>query len=196
MPMNVERLEKALLQYDLDLVIAGTPVNVAYLTGFRPPFEIGAAAHQTFVIMPRDPEKMVLIIPRADIANFCTSDLRVNEIETYGRCFQYTGEKLEGVEARVIRLYEQSVKDAHETAVQALIGGFRKRGWHTCRTGIDELPSLCADESMTIEPGMVINVETPYYEVGWGGIQLEDTLVVREDGVEFLSDLPVAFNVV
>ena len=59
-----------------------------------------------------------------------------------------------------------------------------------------ELPSLCADESMTIEPGMVINVETPYYEVGWGGIQLEDTLVVREDGVEFLSDLPVALNVV
>lgn len=393
--MNLDRLESALRQYDLDLLIASTPANVAYLTGFRPPFEIGAAAHQTFVILPKDPEDIVLIIPQADIANYCTSDLRVNEIETYGRCFQYTGEKLGGVEARVIRLYEQSVKDAYETAVQALIGGLQKRGWHHCRIGIDELhlspemlnqinselprapiryanrifaeiravktdseirrikeatrlaggalsaaiaslkpgrreielvsimksylsaqnavpilwyagvgrwsslidreplphavvesgdwvmldvgcrynnyyadlarsvvldpanhrqkqyyraieqgrqqaieairpgvssadifkiaiktirsegiphfdrahighgigcdfyelPSLCADDLMTIESGMVINVETPYYEIGWGGIQLEDTLVVREDGVEFLSDLPVALNV-
>ncbi len=31
---------------------------------------------------------------------------------------------------------------------------------------------------------MVICVETPYYELGLGGLQVEDTMVVTKDGVE------------
>jgi Xaa-Pro aminopeptidase len=33
------------------------------------------------------------------------------------------------------------------------------------------------------EEGMVICLETPYYEMGFAGLQVEDTLVVTADGV-------------
>ncbi len=48
-------------------------------------------------------------------------------------------------------------------------------------------PLVVPATTAPFQPGMVVNVETPYYELGWGGLQLEDTVVVTEDGVEFLS---------
>jgi Xaa-Pro aminopeptidase len=41
--------------------------------------------------------------------------------------------------------------------------------------------------SDVLEAGMVINVELPYYELGFGGLQIEDTLVVRPGGCELLT---------
>ena len=38
-----------------------------------------------------------------------------------------------------------------------------------------------------LEEGMVINVETPYYELGFGGVQVEDTIVVTKNGYRFLT---------
>ena len=38
-----------------------------------------------------------------------------------------------------------------------------------------------------LEPGMVINIELPYYELGLGGLQIEDTLVIRPGGYELLT---------
>ena len=38
-----------------------------------------------------------------------------------------------------------------------------------------------------LEPGMVINIELPYYELGLGGLQIEETLVIRPDGHELLT---------
>jgi Xaa-Pro aminopeptidase len=40
-----------------------------------------------------------------------------------------------------------------------------------------------------LEPGMVVNVEVPLYELGFGGFQIEDTLLVTETGHEYLIDL-------
>ena len=39
---------------------------------------------------------------------------------------------------------------------------------------------------------MVINIEIPYYEMGYGGFQLEYTMVVTKSGYEFL--IPVERN--
>lgn len=41
--------------------------------------------------------------------------------------------------------------------------------------------------SRVLRPGMVINLELPYYEIGLGGIQLEETLVVTSTGYELLT---------
>lgn len=38
-----------------------------------------------------------------------------------------------------------------------------------------------------LEPGMVINIELPYYELGVGGLQIEDTLVIRPGGYDLLT---------
>jgi Xaa-Pro dipeptidase len=43
------------------------------------------------------------------------------------------------------------------------------------------------EQDVALEPGMVINVELPYYEVGRGGLQIEDTVVVRPNGYELLT---------
>jgi Xaa-Pro dipeptidase len=40
---------------------------------------------------------------------------------------------------------------------------------------------------MSIAEGMVLNIELPYYELGRGGLQLEETLVVGRDGVQLLT---------
>lgn len=42
-------------------------------------------------------------------------------------------------------------------------------------------------ENVVLEEGMVINIELPYYELGLGGLQIEDTLVVRKGGHDFLT---------
>ncbi len=44
-----------------------------------------------------------------------------------------------------------------------------------------------ADPPTALEEGMVINIELPYYELGLGGLQIEDTLVVRATGPELLT---------
>lgn len=50
-------------------------------------------------------------------------------------------------------------------------------------------PIVSGSEPMVLEPGMVLNVEVPYYELGWGGLQLEDTFVVTKGGCERLTHL-------
>ncbi len=52
--------------------------------------------------------------------------------------------------------------------------------------GLDgyDAPNIAPSNSEVFEEGMVICVETPYYEVGFAGLQVEDTLVITKDGVE------------
>lgn len=48
---------------------------------------------------------------------------------------------------------------------------------------------VAPEESTRLEVGMVLNVEVPYYGIGWGGLQLEDTVIVTETGCEPLTRL-------
>lgn len=48
-------------------------------------------------------------------------------------------------------------------------------------------PLITGTSDTVLEEGMVINIETPYYETGFGGLQTEDAVLVKEDGFEFLT---------
>ena len=50
-----------------------------------------------------------------------------------------------------------------------------------------EPPILTETSQDILEEGMVVNVETPYYEMGLGGIQLEDTILITNDGYRPLT---------
>jgi Xaa-Pro dipeptidase len=52
--------------------------------------------------------------------------------------------------------------------------------------GLDgyDMPNLTPGGSHVIEEGMVLSIEAPYYELGFGGLQVEDMVVVRKDGLE------------
>lgn len=55
--------------------------------------------------------------------------------------------------------------------------------------GLDgyDAPTLSARSADILEEGMVLCVETPYYEIGRWGLQVEDMVVVRQRGVERLT---------
>ena len=52
-----------------------------------------------------------------------------------------------------------------------------------------DYPLVAPGNEMVFEPGMVICVETPYYELGLAGLQIEDIIVVTENGFECLTSL-------
>jgi len=52
-----------------------------------------------------------------------------------------------------------------------------------------DAPDLAPKSDEVVEEGMVLCVETPYYELGWAGLQLENTVVVRAHGAEPLTSL-------
>jgi len=48
-------------------------------------------------------------------------------------------------------------------------------------------PTLNATTKIPLEPGMVFCVETPYYEHGWGGVQVEDAIEITTTGIRQLT---------
>lgn len=59
-----------------------------------------------------------------------------------------------------------------------------------------DAPDLAPKSDEVIEENMVMCVETPYYELGWAGLQLENTVVVRAHGAEPLTTLGNELRVV
>ncbi|MBP7566339.1 MAG: aminopeptidase P family protein [Burkholderiaceae bacterium] len=49
-----------------------------------------------------------------------------------------------------------------------------------------DIPGITPGSQEVFEAGMVICIETPYYELGFAGLQVEDTLHITADGVESL----------
>ena len=72
--------------------------------------------------------------------------------------------------------------------------GFGKRFTHSLGHGmglnVHEGPGLRSNQGTELKTGMVVTVEPGIYIPNWGGIRIEDDILVTADGCEVLSELP------
>ena len=65
---------------------------------------------------------------------------------------------------------------------------------HHCGHGIGlevyDSPLIGPKDQTVLEEGMVFCLETPYYEIGWGGLLVEDTVVITKDGARMFNQRP------
>ena len=63
--------------------------------------------------------------------------------------------------------------------------------------GVDgyDPPNIAASSVDVLEEDMVICVETPYYELGFAGLQVEDMIRVTKHGAESLMSLPTGLRI-
>ena len=70
------------------------------------------------------------------------------------------------------------------------------RTGHGLGLDVHEPPSVMEGNRLTLEPGMVITVEPGLYLEGWGGVRIEDDMLITEDGAESLTTFSRELRVV
>ena len=64
--------------------------------------------------------------------------------------------------------------------------------------GVDgyDPPNISDSSGELLEENMVVCIETPYYELGFAGLQVEDMVLVRKNGAQSLMTLPTGLRIV
>jgi Xaa-Pro aminopeptidase len=60
-------------------------------------------------------------------------------------------------------------------------------GFRSGILGIHESPRVSSQSSEILEKNMLITIEPGIYIPGWGGIRIEDTVIVKDGGCEIIT---------
>ncbi len=116
------------------------------------------------------------------------------------------------------REIHQLVLDAHDAAIDAVkagipagdvdaaaravidAAGYGDRFFHRVGHGLGleehEDPSVDPGSSMVLEPGMVFTIEPGIYIPGWGGVRIEDDVVVEKAGCRVLTSADRSLRII
>jgi Xaa-Pro aminopeptidase len=87
--------------------------------------------------------------------------------------------------------------EARSVIEEAGFGPFFPHGLgHGLGMEIHEAPRLQRNSKERLKPGMVVTVEPGVYLPDWGGIRIEDDVLVTEEGCEVLSHVPKSLDAV
>lgn len=90
-----------------------------------------------------------------------------------------------GTEAKAVDLAARSVIEEAGFGAE-----FAHSVGHGLGLDIHEMPALRKESTLTLKPGMIVTVEPGIYLPGWGGIRVEDDVLITPDGAEVLSTFP------
>jgi Xaa-Pro aminopeptidase len=71
-----------------------------------------------------------------------------------------------------------------------ILGTWSQHTGHAIGLRNHEAPFLDLGDETVVEPGMVFTIEPGVYVAALGGFRHSDTVVVRADGIEILTDYP------
>jgi Xaa-Pro aminopeptidase len=87
--------------------------------------------------------------------------------------------------------------EARSVIEEAGFGRFFRHGLgHGLGMDIHEAPRLHKSSEVRLQPGMVITVEPGIYLPDWGGVRIEDDVLVTPEGCDVLSCVPKALDTV
>jgi Xaa-Pro dipeptidase len=66
-------------------------------------------------------------------------------------------------------------------------GAFIHSTGHSLGLAVHDGPGLTPDNTMELEENMVLTVEPGVYIPGFGGVRIEDDIVVKKEGMELLT---------
>jgi len=114
------------------------------------------------------------------------------------------GPRLEEVHAVVLRAQQKAIAAvrpgvkgeevdaaARSTIAEAGYGDYFGHGLgHGIGLEVHEAPAVRPHSQTILQPGMVFTIEPGIYLPGWGGVRIEDDVLVTPDGCEVLTHLP------
>jgi len=139
-PHQAERLGAALERHGLDALVASSPANVAYVSGFSSLARRVYPTQETYAVVTR--EATALVVPTIDVLAVLESDVDVNHVACHGRFHL----DVEGARGQTARHFAAVVAEPAATAGDALVQVLRALGVRAGRLGLDDalLPSATA----------------------------------------------------
>ncbi|MEA1927308.1 MAG: Xaa-Pro peptidase family protein [Candidatus Auribacterota bacterium] len=145
---------------------------------------------------------MILLVDMGVGAKAYMSDMtRTFVLEEYPRRFKTIYRAVLGAQETAIRFIRPGVKAAEvdgEARRYLEEKGYGRYFGHSLGHGVGlevhERPVISSRSRDVIKEGMVFTVEPGVYIPGWGGIRIEDTVLVTKDGCEILTEYPKALD--
>lgn len=205
--LNSQALEKALRRLKPGMTESELAAEIDYqsrkLGASGPAFDTIVAAGKRAALPHARPGKAkigpgMLLIDMGAFSNGYASDMtRMVHIGAAGAKYRkaYTA-VLEAQLAAIAAVKPGATADAIDNAARRTLKkfGLDRAFIHSTGHGlgleIHEPPRLGRSDQTPLEPGMAITIEPGVYLEGWGGIRIEDTILVTKTGCEILTPTP------